>query len=127
MCVCVRVCGSEGAGWRRKKEGEREKKWRERRSKVELQRSPLPLFNLCLASRAACRRRPDTHTTTHTQFSTMGLQGYVGNAGDADRVRAGEARRAAERAAAADSKKAIEAKHASGLREFGAGASEVRG
>jgi hypothetical protein len=57
----------------------------------------------------------------------MGLQGYVGNAGDADRVRAGEARRAAERAAAADSKKAIEAKHASGLREFGAGASEVRG
>lgn len=76
-----------------------------------------PLFSLPLAARLL-GRAPRQHT--------MGLQGYVGTSADADRVRAGEARRAAERAAAAETKKAIEAKHATGLREFGAGASEVR-
>jgi hypothetical protein len=73
------------------------------------------------------RPRAHKHIGRNTTFSSsMGLQGYVGSAGDADRVRAGEARRAAERAAAAETKRAIEAKHATGLRQFGAGASEVR-
>ena len=47
----------------------------------------------------------------------MGLQGYVGSAGDADRVRAGEARRAAERAAVAAGKKPFYQKPAAARRE----------
>ncbi len=56
----------------------------------------------------------------------MGLQGYVGNAEDVRRIRRQEKQRESEKKKFEDMRKASAANiDAAGLRQFGAGASEV--